>query len=149
MDNMKKKIIFLLLGFAIFTTSKSSAQTYFDHAVGLRGGFGLLGAATYKKYVNASDAVEAIVGLNDGFLNVRGAYQRHISITDGFDWYVGGGASLAIFDGNIGIGVQGYLGLQYVFDDIPLNLTIDWVPSFVGGTFAPNGGNLGIRYILD
>lgn len=148
MDNMKKKIIFLLLGFAMFTTTKSTAQAYFDQAVGLRAGSGIIGAVTYKKYVNASDAIEAIVGLNDGLINVGGAYQRHFPITDGFDWYLGGGASLRISDGNIGIGIEGYLGIQYVFDDIPLNLTLDWVPSVVGGNFAATSANLGIRYIF-
>ena len=50
-------------------------------------------------------------------------------------------------------GIQGYLGLDYTFEDLPLNLTVDWIPTiFLNGFnngFGGSYGSLGIRYVLD
>lgn len=148
---MKRIILLLVLGFSILTGSKLSAQSYFDHAIGARLGYPL--AVSYKKYISDYGAIELFAGqssrLSGSALTAGAAYQKHFPLSGDLDWYVGGGASMNIFDSSIGIGIQGYLGLQYNFDDIPLNLTLDWIPSFVGGNFGGNYAGLAARYILD
>ena len=50
-------------------------------------------------------------------------------------------------------GIQGYLGLDYAFEDIPLNITADWIPTIFlngfGSGFGAGYGTLGVRYILN
>mgnify|MGYP001615571992 CR=1 FL=1 len=46
------------------------------------------------------------------------------------------------------LGVDGIIGLEYVFDGVPINLSLDYKPSFniTPGFFDPSGGALSIRY---
>jgi hypothetical protein len=47
------------------------------------------------------------------------------------------------------IGVDGQIGLEYVFEEIPLNLSIDWKPAFniIGITnFWAGDAALSVRY---
>ncbi|MCB0853805.1 MAG: hypothetical protein KDD63_16380, partial [Bacteroidetes bacterium] len=81
---------------------------------------------------------------------------------EGLKYYVGVGASAyitsydGIFDNNWNsatFGVQGYAGFEYTFEDLPINLTIDWVPTYFLGEgfitgFRANYGTLGVRYVL-
>ncbi|NMD02520.1 MAG: hypothetical protein GYA71_04535, partial [Bacteroidales bacterium] len=49
------------------------------------------------------------------------------------------------------VGVDGIIGLEYSFDEIPINLSLDWKPSFsfVGYShFFPDGAAFSIRYIF-
>ena len=100
-------------------------------------------------------------------INVGALYQHHtpIASVDGLKWYVGGGASAWIWTydkdynfgsdyNNINLGIMGCLGLDYKFADFPINLSVDWVPTFVvGNSFYSNGfgvgyGALAARYTL-
>ena len=44
-------------------------------------------------------------------------------------------------------------GLQYTFDDVPVNVSLDWVPTvFLTGYISGAGlgyGSLAVRYVLD
>jgi len=101
------------------------------------------------------------------WVNLSVGYQVHkpldIDGLEGLHWYFGGGGSVYfwtydnafVFDhdySSTAIGVQGYLGLDYAFSDTPVNLSIDWVPTFfVNGYnsgFGSGYGNVGVRYIL-
>ena len=77
------------------------------------------------------------------------------------NWYAGFGAHIGFWDGNntrwgddrsyTVIGLDGILGLEYNFTEIPVNFSIDWKPSFnlVGYSgFWGDGGALSIRYIF-
>ena len=49
------------------------------------------------------------------------------------------------------VGVDGILGLDFKFKNVPLNMSIDWQPSFnlIGYQYFESGwGGLGIRYTL-
>lgn len=101
----------------------------------------------------------------DSWFSVSGVYQFHkpIDEVDGLQYYFGVGASVYFwnFDFNFSnqyssttLGVQGYLGLDYAFEDMPINVTLDWIPTifvnsggFTSG-FAAGYGTLGVRYIL-
>jgi len=144
---MKRIILLLVLGFSILAGSKLSAQSYFDHAIGAR--LGYPSAVSYKKYISDYGAIELFAGQSEKAFTAGAAYQKHFPLSGDLDWYLGGGGTLKFPDSGIEIGIQGYLGLQYNFDDIPLNLSLDWTPSFVGGSFGGNYGGLAARYILD
>ena len=162
-----KKVITLLL-FLLVICTYSQAQEYYKSAVGLR--LGYPASISYKTFISQDAALEAYLGLRGygfgNFVNFSGAYQVHkpISGADGLQWYYGGGASVFFWNydndfrdrgfSTTALGVQGYLGLDYAFADAPINLTIDWIPTFfIGGSLNVNGfgggfGNLGIRYIF-
>jgi hypothetical protein len=49
------------------------------------------------------------------------------------------------------IGIDGILGLEYNFKEIPFNLSIDWKPAFNlndSSGFWGDGGAISIRYIF-
>lgn len=166
--DMKKLLVLLFAGF-IFSNVSLSAQN-FESAVGARFGYPL--SASYKMFLNETDAVEVYAGItsrsSNSAVTVAAAYQRHNSFNlDGelapLQWYYGAGASVGFFNydddrvsntGSIGLGISGYLGLQYAFEDIPLELTADWVPTIWIGSNAGRGfgagyAGLGVRYILN
>jgi len=163
-----KKLLFLLCAGFLFSSTNLTAQN-FESAVGARLGIPL--SVSYKMFLNESDAVEGYAGISSRpFYNearVAVAYQRHNSFDldaelAPLQWYYGAGASVGFYNyaldyvgnsGGIGLGISGYLGLQYAFDDIPLEITVDWVPTIgIGSTggrgFGAGYAGAGVRYIL-
>ena len=131
----------------------SSADGTFKSAVGLRLGWPT--SLSYKMFLNESAAVEGMLGYrNYGFgvsmISLDAAYQIHQDIQlesmEGLQFYYGGGAGINRWtaDGYNGEGgasavlfsVKGYAGLSYTLDNIPLNISIDAIPSYYfGGSF--------------
>ncbi|MCB0636549.1 MAG: hypothetical protein KDC54_08010 [Lewinella sp.] len=166
---MRKHLIFLGFLFAAFllTPQMSQAQEY-RNAVGARLGYPL--AASYKQFISESSAIEVYAGFRSwstySWFSLSGAYQIHndlSSVTDGLTWYYGAGASVffwsfknTFLDDNstsTTFAIQGYLGLEYTFDDTPLSISVDWVPSFFingyGNGFGGGYGALAARYVLN
>ncbi len=164
---MKRTILLLSFLFAIFFSM--NAQSY-KSAVGLR--FGYPTSVSYKHFLNDSNALEVSAGARFfsfyRWVNVSVAYQFYnpldldIDGLEGLQWYFGFGGSAYLWNyddslpnpgRNLSFGVQGYLGLDYAFDDIPLNLSIDWVPSLFLNGFSSGlrggYGALSARYILN
>lgn len=155
----------LLICFFLIAISSSLFSQSYNSAIGLR--FGYPTAVSYKTFLSEKNAIEAFVGFRSygfgSFININAAYQIHnpIASVDNLSWYYGLGAGAYLYsydagvvdDGSFGIGVSGYLGLDYKFDNIPLNLSADWVPTFFlgGGYYNGFGGSYGAlsaRYIL-
>jgi hypothetical protein len=74
---------------------------------------------------------------------------------DGLQWYFGPGAHVGFYNGKYGdgvyAGVDGVLGLDYKIRSAPINISIDWQPSFEFGDgrgFVGSWGGIGIRYVL-
>ena len=147
-----------------FFTQNGNAQVY-RTAIGARLGYPL--SASIKAFISNESAVEGYVGFrnwpNYRWVSINGAYQVHFPIAEvpNLQWYLGAGGGLYFWNykvlgsdrnSQLGIGVQGYLGLDYTFEDAPLNLTIDWIPTvFLSGYrtgFGATYGNVGVRYVL-
>lgn len=171
-----KKLFFLFafLGALLFSNA-IHAQEY-KSAIGAR--LGLPISATYKMFLSESSAVELILGIrstrtsffNDSYrftsIQIGAAYQIHkpINSLEGLYWYYGAGASAYIYNypnndsfndyGSFGIGLSGYLGLDYKIQDVPINLSLDWIPTvFIGegyyGGFGAGYGGLAVRYTIN
>ncbi|MGI8951639.1 MAG: hypothetical protein ACR2FN_08645 [Chitinophagaceae bacterium] len=151
---MKKIFLSLIVSFLAL---KSFAQSGYNQAIGLKfpGGF----AVTYKKFVTQNNNVEAqAIFWQQGFKAV-GLYEFNFDITgvNNLRWFVGPGAHIGFwnsqyqknYSSNADFGADGIIGLDYKFEEFPINVSLDWQPSItlVGNAgFLPNGGGLGIRY---
>ena len=128
--------------------SFSKAQEY-NSSIGLR--LGPLSGISYKKNLRSDLYIEFIGSLRlNGFINNQFGsnltalveYQRDFNGLMGLSWFVGGGAHVGLWSGSGSntyfiedrlhflIGIDAIVGLEYVFDDIPLALSLDYKPSF-------------------
>lgn len=167
---MKKSLLKSLLVVAVMFLglSNSNAQDY-SAAVGLRIGFPTSISGKFK--VAEGKMVEAAIGYRNfsywNWISLSGAYQiyKPIGAVDGLHWYWGGGASAYFwsFDNDniffagddyntTSFGIQAYGGLDYVFENVPVNLSIDLVPTYFlnsyGSGFAGGYGAIGVRYTI-
>ena len=160
---MKKGIITAFVAMFMYAASVQ-AQDY-KSAVGAKLGYGLIGS--YKTFLNESAALYIFGGIRWGGIAAGAYYLKHkpISSVERLTWYWGFGGSFTTWDYGIAgldnyyeVGVSGVLGLDYSFDDIPLNLSVDWAPTFVlldswdstgsYNRFRGGYGALTARYIL-
>ena len=155
-----KKII-LTLTLVIFISAYASAQDY-NTGVGLRLGFS--NGLTVKHFLSQRSAVEGLLATRWRGFEITGLYEVHNQAfeVDRLNWYFGGGAHIGFWNGdntNWGdtgtnytlIGIDGILGIEYNFSEVPINLSLDWKPGFnlTGYTgFWGDGGALSIRYIF-
>ncbi|MBC7849959.1 MAG: hypothetical protein H7Y31_09485 [Chitinophagaceae bacterium] len=120
------------------------------------------GAITLKHFTRTNRALEGLAYFwEDGF-RFTGLYEIHgdINGAPGLKWYVGPGAHIGFWsdkwkdrwpdrDNKVALGIDGVLGLDYKIKGAPLNLSIDWQPSFnlIGYSYFESGwGGFAIRY---
>lgn len=119
---------------------------------------------TLKHFVKSNAALEGIAYFWRDGMRITGLYEFHgnISGAPGLKWYVGPGAHVGFwnnrywrnsrypdYNGGALVGIDGVLGLDYKFKGAPINMSIDWQPSYEFGTyggFYGNWGGLAIRY---
>ena len=144
---MKRLLIIL---FALFFGSEVNAQNSYSTVVGFKGGYPAYGALNLKHVLN-SNALELTLGgaLNTLYIQGLLEYQKPLPEPSGLDWYVGIGPNLGIGN-NFLVSASGLLGLDYTFQEIPLNIAIDSGPilNIVPAVGVNWGGGLAIRYVL-
>lgn len=159
---MKKLFFTLAIMFACFA---AYSQANYKSAIGLR--LGYPASISFKTFLNESNALEAYVGFRrwanyGNFVNIGALYEVHNSFpnVEGLNWYYGGGAAVYFWNyeafyaddySNLNVGISGCLGLDYKFANAPVNLSVDWVPTFVIGDayyggFRGDAGALSVRY---
>jgi hypothetical protein len=162
---MKKCSLFILvIGCSILSVTNSFAQNY-KTAVGARIGYPLTLSGKY--FINESIALEGNLGLRSfsGYrwvsLSAAGLKHKPLDVLDGLNWYYGAGLSVCFWrfeditnlSSSSSLGLQGYVGLDYTFKKSPINVTLDWTPTFfINGFTSGLGtrfGGLGIRYTLN
>lgn len=158
---MKKIIIATFLLTGLFFVNDAQAQAY-ESAVGARASYYLTG--TYKKFLNETNALEGYVGLGYFGGLIGGAMlQIHKPLEeleiDNLYWYFGGGAFAGTaWNSYFFVGANVVIGLDYSFDEFPINVSLDWAPGlqFEFWRYGSNqldlafaAGGLSVRYILD
>ncbi len=155
-----KKLFFVSLLLVLFVTP-SQAQDY-KTSLGIRAGLPV--GVTVKHFLNDTYALEGIFASRWGGFVVTGLYEveRWTGNYPALNWYWGGGAHLgtwaqgynpnvnATYTGAV-IGIDGVIGLEYTFDELPLNLSLDLLPSInlIGFTgWGGINGALSIRYVF-
>jgi hypothetical protein len=155
-----KQSFLLLSAIFIFFSTTTKAQKYnegsdYKTAIGIKflDGAGI----SFKHFINDKAAIEGIGFFGGGGARITGLYEIHFDIesVDGLKWYVGPGAhvgfykNIAVLGSSSFIGVDGVLGLDYKVKNAPLNLSLDWQPTFEFGLnrgFIGSWGGFGVRY---
>lgn len=156
---MKKLFFTLMTGLAIFAFNASDANAQgYKNAIG--GRFGSANGISFKTGLNKGAMLELIGNFrsNSGadYFNLTGLYQvyKPINGADGLNFYYGGGATIGSykvkgFDGDVYLSANGVLGLDYKFNGVPFNISLDWVPAL---QLTPDTGfwggdvGLGLRF---
>jgi hypothetical protein len=134
---MKRKAITLL--FLTLFLSTVEAQDY-DTGLGLRAS--VSPGISVKHFFTTNMAGEGILTVRWGGFNATGLAEWHLPVfdTEGFYFYYGGGAHVGVWDSakdyyssttqgtTFFLGVDGIIGLEYDFFDIPLSIGLDWKP---------------------
>ncbi|MEI7589591.1 MAG: hypothetical protein WCJ68_08855 [Chitinophagia bacterium] len=121
------------------------------------------GALSYKSFYNTHKAIEAsgYITLDGFWLSILNEIHTPIKEDNQLSWYIGYGGHLGIWSeefmktnnpsgkSNISVGFDGIIGLDYKVKNTPLNISIDWQPSFsIIQSYFKNQGGIGIRYVL-
>jgi len=155
-------LVLLIFSVVIQAQSRSAHSTSYKTALGIKvwDGAGI----SLKHFFNDNNAGE-IIGYfwNHGF-RLTGLYEIHgpISGAPGLKWYIGPGMHIGAYndhhhhnhddyyhDSHGSLGIDGVLGLDYKFNGAPINISLDWQPSFEfadGHGFNGSWGGFGIRY---
>jgi hypothetical protein len=153
---MKKVIVAslcLLLAGISYGQSKSSSGSSYRTALGVKVWDG--GGISFKHFIQDKAALELIGYFWNQGTRITGLYEIHgpINGATGLQWYIGPGAHIGFYNTKYGdgafIGVDGVIGLDYKFRGAPINISLDWQPSFEFGDnrgFASSWGGLGVRY---
>jgi hypothetical protein len=158
-NNMKK--VFLIMAITLIAGTMVKAQDY-KTSLGLRAGVPY--GVTIKHFLNKTDALEGILAARYQGLVITGLWENEhwTGKYPGLNWYWGAGAHIGFWDQGANpnveptytgavFGVDGVIGLEYTFDDFPLNLSLDLLPTI--NLFGSTGwgginGALSIRYVF-
>ena len=162
---MRKVFLLSIILFACILSngqSKSANSSSYRTALGVK--FYPAGI-TFKHFFNGNNAGELIGYFNTHGFRLTGLYEIHgdISGATGLKWYIGPGAHIGFYDthhrhhhddpwhdhSHSTFGIDGVLGLDYKFRGAPINLSLDWQPSFEftdGHGFTGSWGGFAIRY---
>ncbi len=156
---MKKIIVTFLIVFCL--GSFGFTQDY-KTGIGLRGGY--FNGLTIKHFVGSKSAFEGLVVSRWKGFAITGLYEIHNQAfnADRLKWYIGFGGHVGFWNGDNAkwgepgtnytvFGIDGILGLEYSFREVPINIGIDWKPAInLSGYsgFWGDDGAISIRYIF-
>lgn len=121
----------------------------YSTALGLRGG--LTSGITLKHFTSGNTAIEGIIGIRPFGMSITGLFEFYYPIaTDGLQWYYGFGGHAAFRTGgayyndrmrgnrfdreldyqrtDLGMGVDGIVGIEYKIPPIPFAISLDLKP---------------------
>lgn len=164
---MKKIILsaFMLIGLAFSTQAQDISKNALGLRLGDNDGFG--GEISYQRGLSKNNRLEFDLGWRNSHnvdaWKVVGLYQWVWDIDRGFNWYAGFGAGLGswsydkggVSDSGTIVLAAGDIGIEYNFEEAPIQLSLDFRPEF----YLNNSGDnkfrednfgpdiaLGIRY---
>jgi hypothetical protein len=133
--------------------NKTANSLDYKTAVGIK--FWSGAGITLKTFISEKNALEFIGYFDRYGTRITGLYEIHGNLTTegGLKWYIGGGAHVGLYRGVTAVGIDGVVGLDYKFSNLPLNIALDWQPSLEFGSgdrngFHGNWGGLAVRYTL-
>ena len=171
---MKNKSTLCLIIISLMMASLKSYSQPYATGIGFRLG-GISSGITVKHYLNTNSALEGILSFGRHSMLITGLYEKHQPFpdADGLSWYYGGGAHLGFVNSNYGyydfyygshgnhsnfndgdatfsLGGDFILGLDYKFENAPINLAIDVKPfiDIIPGFYGYWEGAFTFRFTL-
>lgn len=142
----------LLIGLLLSSITTVSWSQQYSTAIGIKGGYPSLGGIDIKHFLSSGLAVEGTLGgySNTLLISAMLEYQKSLPEPIGLDWYLGVGPILGVSSGSVVLSANGVIGVDYTFQDFPLNISLDTGPII---SLSPSvgmgwGGGLAIRYAL-
>lgn len=152
-----KRILVLLV---FITVSIFSYSQNYKTAIGIKGGYPGYGSLNGKHFLNSKSAIEGSIGGSSNTLWLQGLYELNFSLEEGLNWYAGGGANVGFYSyknpfnnvrtSNMVLGLNGIVGLEYTFEDFPLNVALDTGPNLrlINSLGFGWGAGLAVRYAI-
>ena len=156
---MKKMFIVAIRLLGISAVQAQSMGSDYKTALGFKV---YPGAISIKHFTKSNVAIEGLGYFWNYGSRITGLYEFHGNVNGapGLKWYAGPGAHIGFWndkwkneysnrDNGVAIGIDGVLGLDYKIKGAPINLSIDWQPSFnlIGYNYFEGGwGGLAMRY---
>jgi hypothetical protein len=149
---MRKIVFMLFLLIAATFVNKAFSQDY-KVAIGIRFSTPsptLSNSVSVKYFINDRDAIEGLISFGTRF-GIGGLYEVHqlIGATPAFTWYFGGGAYIGSQANTTFVGPTGVIGIDYKFQNAPINLSLDWKPELdiiPSINFVPDAFGLTARF---
>lgn len=152
-----KKILLLLFFIAslnfVMAQNRTANSTEYKTAIGVKvwSGAGI----SLKTFITDKNALEFIGYFDRYGTRISGLYEFHgnLSSEGALKWYIGPGVHVGLYKGITAVGVDGIVGIDYKFTNMPLNLALDWQPTLELGSGSRNGfignwGGFAIRFTL-
>ena len=145
---MKKLLLVFaaVLGLAVVAAAQ-------PRAIGVRAGYGA--ELSYQHTLGGNNFGEIDLGWNSGAFSAGLAYDFSIAPVGPLNFYAGPQVALGFYKGDgvsvFSLGAGAQIGLEYCFDQIPLQLSLDWKPTFMfvpATAFGWSSIALGIRYLF-
>jgi hypothetical protein len=129
---MRKITLTIILFTAFGLFNDLSAQDY-KVAIGIRLSSAaptLSNSVSAKYFMNDRNAIEGLVSFGPTRFGIGGLFEVHqlIGNVPAFTWFYGGGGYVGFQSGNTYLGPTGIVGLDYKFQNAPINLSLDWKP---------------------
>ena len=152
---------FIICSLLIISSISFTYSQGYNTGVGVRVGFS--NGLTVKHFINKKAAIEGVLSTRWKGFNITGLYEVHNNTgLYQLNWYYGTGAHIGFWNGKnvkwandnndyIVIGIDGVIGLEYIFDNIPFNVSLDWKPTMnlIGHSeFWGDNGAISLRYIF-
>ncbi len=153
---MRNSLVILVL---LAVTTFSYSQNY-KTAIGVKGGYPGYGSLNGKHFLNSKTAIEGSIGGGTNTLWLQGLYELNFSLEQGLNWYAGGGANVGFYSfkntitnertSNMILGLNGIVGIEYTFEDFPLNVALDTGPNLrIINSFGFGwGAGIAVRYAI-
>jgi hypothetical protein len=137
---MKKITFVLLLASALLSVTSLKAQSY-KTALGIRLSSSapiVNNSISIKQFINDKTAIEGLLSFSDPLaLGILAEFHKPLSAA-GLQYFYGGGGYLGFIktynpnklknENQLNFGAQGIVGLDYKFDKVPINISLDWKP---------------------
>jgi hypothetical protein len=156
---MKKLLPAILVLTFVFT--KSEAQNY-KTALGVRlssANADVNNSVSFRQFITHNTALEGLLSFGDP-VAIGVLFEKFKALSpEGLSYFWGGGGYVSFAktsaaktsNGNVGLGGQGVIGLDYKFNNIPLNLSLDWKPELLlvnNINFQPAAIGLSARFVF-
>jgi hypothetical protein len=153
--NMKHTLLTLVMFCTVACMQTLLAQDNYKLGVGVRlsnASPTLSNSVSVKYFISDATALEGLVSFGSRF-GIGGLFEIHkpFQTISGLQWFYGAGGYVGFEAGDTYLGPTGVIGLDYKFNNIPLNLSLDWKPELdilPAINFVPDAFGFTARFTL-